>query len=314
MYLLQTNRRRGHKFLMSGALFGHSMARLVSMIMRIVWSCYPHNLRIGIAANVFAAAGVLILYIVDLFFAERVLRAAHPRIGWHPAIKIAFTAFFVLVVLVLAMIITVVIQSFYSLNPNTHRIDKDVQIFAQAYLLTVAFLPIPVVLAVVASPRRDNRRLDKFGTGRWRSKIVVLLAASFLLTLGRAFVATGTFGPMHLASNPPWYDSKASFFIWYFMIEIIVTYSFLILRVDQRFHVPDGSKRHGDYSNGVQTETKAGDLESASPQPPPEAHAKAAAAGSQSDEDSSEESRSLQKPSDKAEVERGREGDADAAR
>ena len=58
MTILQVNLRRGHKFVISGLLFGFCMSRLVTMILRIVWATRPTNLRLGIASNVFVYAGV----------------------------------------------------------------------------------------------------------------------------------------------------------------------------------------------------------------------------------------------------------------
>ena len=61
MTIFQLNKRRGHKFLMSGMLFGFCMARIVTQIMRIVWACYPTDVSVAIAATIFVAAGVLIV-------------------------------------------------------------------------------------------------------------------------------------------------------------------------------------------------------------------------------------------------------------
>lgn len=252
MTIFQLNNRRGHKFPMSGAMFGFSMARTVSMIMRIVWACYPHNLHIAIAASVFAAAGVLILYFVNILFVQRILRAVHPRVGWHRGTKAVFTVLYVTVPLILAMIITVVVQSFYTLNPNTHRIDHDVQIAAQAYLIFLSAVPLISIPIIVLIPRSENRPIEPFGTvGAFHSKISILVAGSFLLALGRCFIATSTLAHAPPVSSPAWYDSKAVFWIFYFTVEAIVIYSYALLRVDRRFHVPNGSSGPGHYAAGA---------------------------------------------------------------
>lgn len=245
MIIFQLNRRKGHKFLLSGVCFGFSMARITTMVMRIVWACYPRDVRIAIAASIFAAAGVLLIYVANLIFAQRILRAAHPRIGWHPAVGYAFKALWFMIPLILVMLITVLVQSFYSLNPNTHRIDHDIQIFAQAFLTLVAFLPIPIVVFSIAIPRRNNRRVDKFGLGRWRTKVAMVLGSSSLLLMARCFIATSTWVPVRPITHPGWFDSKAVFWVFYFTCEAIVIWLFVILRTDMRFHVPDHSK--GSY-------------------------------------------------------------------
>jgi hypothetical protein len=71
MTIFQKNRRQGHKFIMSALAFGFCMARTATMVLRIVWTCYPRNIRLGIAAMVFVSAGVLLLFIINLLFAQR---------------------------------------------------------------------------------------------------------------------------------------------------------------------------------------------------------------------------------------------------
>ncbi|KAK4941779.1 hypothetical protein LTR10_018383 [Elasticomyces elasticus] len=245
MTIFQLNRRRGHKFLFSGMLFGFCMARIVTMIMRIVWACYPEDVRIGIAAMIFVSAGVLILFLVNLVFAQRILRAAHPHFGWKKTLTIIFDILYVGILAMLAMVITATVQSFYTLNRNTHRIDRDLQMTASTYLLMIAFLPIPMVILGILVPRKT--RLEKFGTGRWRTKIAILLTTSVLLCLGAAFRSGTTYKNPRTRDDPAWYDAKWCFYFFNFTLEIIVVYLYIILRVDLRFHVPNGSKGPGDY-------------------------------------------------------------------
>jgi hypothetical protein len=248
MSILQLNLRKGHKFLMSGLLFGFCMARIVTCIMRIVWATRPTNIRIAIAASIFVSAGVLILFLINLIFAQRILRAAHPHFGWHKALSRAFMVFYVLILLMLATVITATVQSFYTLNTNTHRIDRDLQMLAGIYFMTVSFLPIPMVIIGLVVPRKT--RVEKFGTGRWRSKVIILLTTSVLLCLGASFRTGTTLKNPKPRDEPAWYDAKWCFYFFNFTLEIIVIYLYIILRIDRRFHVPNGSKGPGDYSGG----------------------------------------------------------------
>ncbi|KIW21387.1 hypothetical protein PV08_01967 [Exophiala spinifera] len=245
MAILQINRRRGHKFLMSGLMFGFCMARNITMIMRIVWACYPTDVQIAIAASIFAYAGVLVLFLVNVIFAQRILRAAHPHFGWHKTLSNVFIVLYVLIGVMLAMVISAIVQSFYTLSPNIHRIDRDLQITASTYLLFISFLPIPMVVCGLIVPRKT--RLEKFGTGRWRTKVAILLASSMLLCLGASFRSATTYKNPRPRDDPAWYDAKWCFYFFNFTVEIIVIFLYLILRVDRRFHVPDGSKGPGDY-------------------------------------------------------------------
>ena len=256
MTILQINLRRGHKFLMSGLLFGFCMARVVTCIMRIVWACYPTNVRVAIAATIFVSAGVLLLFLINLLFAQRIVRAAHPHFGWHRALHWVFIVLYVLIVVMLVVVITATVQSFYTLNPNTHRIDRDLQLTAATYFMFVAFLPFPLVIVGLIVPRKT--RVEKFGSGRWRTKIWVLLTASTFLLLGTAFRAGTSFKNPRPIQHPAWYHAKWCFYFFDFTTEIIVVYLYLLLRVDRRFYIPNGSKGPGDYVReaGVEEEKK----------------------------------------------------------
>src|SRR5262249_9151022 len=86
------NHRRGYKFLFSLAVFYFCLLRVLAMCLRIAFAADPHNASLAIAAGVFTAAGVIILFIVNLFFALRLLRGYHPELGWHPYVTFASRA------------------------------------------------------------------------------------------------------------------------------------------------------------------------------------------------------------------------------
>ena len=48
--------------------------------------------------------------------------------------------------------------------------------------------------------------------------------------------------------DPAWYQSKACFYVFNFVVEIIVIFLYVAVRVDQRFWVPNNSHAAGDYS------------------------------------------------------------------
>lgn len=249
MTILQVNRRRGHKFLLSGMMFGFCMARITTMIMRIVWATRPTNVRIAIAANIFVAAGVVLLFVVNIVFAQRIFRACHPHSGWHPLFHHLFTGLYVLIVLTLLMLITSVIQSFYTLNEHTKHIDRAILLYGQTFYSVIAFLPWPMVLLGLVIPRKT--RVEKFGQGRFRTQIAILLLTSFLLCLGACFrVGTNYAGGNRPINHPAAYQGKACFYIFNFTIEIIVILLYVVVRVDRRFWVSDHSKKAGDYSRG----------------------------------------------------------------
>lgn len=245
MTIFRKNRKRGHKFIPSAVTFGFCMSRVVANIIRIAWACHPHNVKIAIAAQIFVAAGILLLFILNLLYAQRMLRAAFPGFGWSTAVSTAFKGLYAIVVLSIIMLIVAVIQSMYTLNANTRRIDRDIQLYGVTYFAIVSFLPLPIVLLVLLFSR--GKQVEQFGSGSWRSKALVVLSAAVLLCLGASFRAGTTWMPPRLATNPPWYDHKACFYVFDFGIDISVVLLFLFARVDQRFWVPNGSSKVRHY-------------------------------------------------------------------
>lgn len=245
MTLFQLNNRRGHKFLPSAVTFGFCMSRIVANCLRIAWACYPHNIRVAIASQIFIAAGVLLLFIINLLFAQRILGAFHPRVGSSVTLGIFFKLLYVLIVLVLAMLITSIVQSFYTLNSNTHRIDRDLQLGGMTFFMAISFLPFPI-LAYVLVTRRNCYGIQRFGTGGWPMKFTIVAGAAFFLCLGASFRAGTMYKQPQPKEYPAWYDDKACLYVFDFTLEIIVVYIYLIGRVDLRFYVPNSSREKSE--------------------------------------------------------------------
>ena len=121
MTILQVNLRRGQKFVMSGMLFGFCMARITALTLRLAVSTHPTNISLLIAANIFAALGVILLFVINLIFTQRILRATHPRLGWHKAFSLAFKIYYASVVAVIMVLITAIVQSSYTRDRSILR-------------------------------------------------------------------------------------------------------------------------------------------------------------------------------------------------
>jgi hypothetical protein len=245
MTILQVNLRRGKKFIISGMIFGFCMARITAATLRLVWSTHHQSVPIAIAANIFMAAGVILLFVINLIFTQRVLRATHPQWTWTKWFSLAFKLYYASIVIMLIALIIGTVQSFYTLSHNTRRIDRTIQLVGSTYFAVGAFLPIPLIVLNIILPKQS--RVEKFGEGRFRTKIYILLFCSFILTFGAAFRAGVGYVPRP-RDNPAWYHSKAVFYIINFGIEITVVALYAIIRVDKRFHVPNGAKGPGDYT------------------------------------------------------------------
>ena len=279
MAIFQLNRRREHKFVFSVLLFGFCMARIAALVMRLVWTSRPTSVPVAIAAGVFTAAGVLLLFLVNLLFAQRLLRAYHPRLGWSGPVRWAFRALMASVVAVLVMVIVTSVHSFFTLDAAVRRKERHVQMFAVVYLAVLAFLPVLIVGPAVLVARRQRRRIrqaaaaaaaaaaegvegdkmdggggggiDKFGAGSVRAKLWLLLGTSALLALGAGFRAGVNLSAPRPIDRPAWYHSKAAYYCFNFGIELVVVYAYAIARFDRRFHVPDGCSGPGHYAAGA---------------------------------------------------------------
>ncbi|KAF9696908.1 hypothetical protein EKO04_004925 [Ascochyta lentis] len=250
--ILKSNKGRGHKFIFNGALLGLCKIRIITMSLRIAWACHQHNVGLAMAANVFVYVGTIILYMINWFFTQRIVRAQHTKLGWSMPYRIVHRGALAFLVISLLMIVVTSIWQFFTLNNNSLRIFRDLQLAGQTYFTVFAFAPIVFVLVSLIIPRHE---IDKFGAGRLRVNIIILLIAAAVLSTGQIFRCVINWLPPFPLRNaqgqfqdPPWYYEKACFYAFNFVTEIIVVVMYAVVRVDLRFHVPDGAKRAGDYS------------------------------------------------------------------
>lgn len=258
MTIFQRNLGRGHKFIPSAATFGFCMARIMANIMRIVWAVKPTNVQVAIAAQIFVAAGVIILFILNLLFAQRMLRASHPHIGWSRITSNFFLALYILIIITLAMVITATVQSLYSLNNNTRRIDRDIQLYGSTYFTVISFLPFIILAFVFFVPRRAGQQFDAFGEGSWTAKASIVATAAFCLCLGAAFRTGTSYMDPRPMTDPAWYHHKACFYVFNFGLEAFVMFMYLFVRFDKRFFVPNGSSKVKSYSTDLNATQEKG--------------------------------------------------------
>jgi hypothetical protein len=222
------------------------------MSLRIAWTCHPTNVGLGIAANVFVYVGTIILFMVNWFFVQRIVRAQHQRFGWSTPYRIFHRVALVVLIITLIMLITVNIWQSFTINATKIHVFRALQLTGQTYFTIFCFAPAVLVLISVLIPRRE---VEKFGAGRLRINITILLIAVAILTTGQLFRCVIAWIPQtpvrDSAGQPvaqPWYLHKVCFYIFNFVTEIAVVIMFAIVRVDLRFHVPNGSRMSGDYS------------------------------------------------------------------
>ncbi|KAF2500295.1 hypothetical protein BU16DRAFT_434033, partial [Lophium mytilinum] len=239
------NRHRGHKFIFSRAMLAFCVIRMATMSLRIVWACNRKNVSIGIAAQIFVYVGTVILFIMNWFFAQRITRAQHPRFGWSTPYRILQRGALVLLICCLLMLVTVALQSFFTLDKNIHRIDRNIQLAGLTYFALFSFAPNLILVVNALLPRYGKERI---GEGNMTKNILILALAVTTLALGACFRAgTSWLNPTPLRAATPWYLSTTCFYVFSFTTEILVVILYAWTRFDLRFWVPDGAKKPGDY-------------------------------------------------------------------
>jgi len=227
--------------------------------LRIAATSVPTNIPLQIAANIFVSAGIVLLYIINIILAQRIIRASHPRFGWHPLFSLFLKSVYVLIGFALVILITVTVQSFYTLRPRTRTIDRDLQLFGTTFMMIVAFLPALMTSIALLAPMKASP--ERFGTGSFAAKVWILLIGSLSLSLGAGFrCGTAWKKPVPRNQPLPWYYHKACFYIFIFTVELVVVYTYAIARVDLRFWVPNGAEGPGSYEAGVKASDEV-DLE-----------------------------------------------------
>jgi hypothetical protein len=222
------------------------VSRILTSILRIASVSLPQNIHLALAAQIFLAAGILILFIINIVFAMRLVRSTHRSFGWHPAFGTAFKLLFVVIGATLVMLIAGTIQSFYTLDPQILASDRSLQLYGSTVLAIVATLPLPMAALTLLIPYSP---LDEFGAGRLRTKVIVLLMSTTLLSVGAWYRCVIVWQPPVPRSQPlPGYLAKGPFYIINFLIEFQTVIMYAILRVDQRYHIPNGAKGPGSYS------------------------------------------------------------------
>jgi hypothetical protein len=244
--IFQRNRRRRHKFILTILLAGFSWARVGTLVLRISWATRPTNIRLAMAAQIFFNAGILIVYIANLVLAQRILRAKQPRIGWNPILRIVYKVLYASIGLALAAVIVAVVVSSYTLSLHTRSVCHDIQLAALTYLLIFTCLPIFHVVVAVMCPKSNDE--ETFGKGSMRSKCIVVTLSSSLCIIIAGFKAGVNWSPARPITNPAWYDSKASFYVFASTVEILVLCLLTFSRIDKRFFVPNGCNQPGDYT------------------------------------------------------------------
>lgn len=246
MTIFVRNKRSKHKFFVSWGMFGLCVSRVVTCTLRIVWAKKPTNQSVAIAAQIFLNAGVLIVYIVALYLSTRLLRATQPKVGWNFYLAKVLVLMYVFMACMLVLLIAFTVKSFYTSNTTLLSVAHWIQRAAILYMLIFTVIALVFYMCALLYPRTCEP--ENFGAGSLVAKFTIMGATLFFALFLSGLRTAYMWAPSHLASNPPWYDTRATFYIIVLGFELAVIYLFLLTRVDKRFWVPNGSSKPGDYS------------------------------------------------------------------
>ena len=247
--IFQRNRRRGHKFLMSWALFGFAMARKGTMVLRIAWSTRPNNGSVALAATIFAFLGVVVIYVVVLLLSLRVLRACQPTLGWNVWLGKGIKITYAVLLIVVLVVVPFSILNGFTKDPQLSRACGWVIKAGVLYFFLFNLIAPVLYLLALFLPRPTDIEPEDFGTGSMQAKLVVLAVVLFFTNVISAFRFGVAWAPYRPLSHPAWYDSRAAFYLVELGFELIITFTLVFARFDRRFWIPNGSKRPGDYSS-----------------------------------------------------------------
>ncbi|KPM43735.1 hypothetical protein AK830_g2775 [Neonectria ditissima] len=242
------NKRRGHKFIISILLNGFCIIRILTCSMRMAWATHLTNSSIVVTAQVFNSAGIILIYIINLVFAQRILRARQPAIGWLPPVGIFFKALYICIVGSLIMGIVALALLVSTTSPKTIAACRDVQLASITFLLVLTTLPLFFLAITYLLPESPDK--EEFGQGTMAHKVIIV-TLSTCLSITVAGYKAGAAWDVRPLTNPGWFDSKPAFYVFGFTLEIFILVLFIFTRVDRRFHIPDQCTQPGDYSRGV---------------------------------------------------------------
>ncbi|KAF3936262.1 hypothetical protein ABW19_dt0206502 [Dactylella cylindrospora] len=247
--ILKGNMGKGHKFKLQIFMIGFCMSRVVTLSLRSAWSYHPSDVDLAIANQVFNAAGVVALYILNLIFCHRLFRAKHPTVeaGFKGKIFYGiFTAIYTLIGCIFVLVIVPSIWGFFTMDPALQHkflIIRKVAGTIMAFITFLPFLIVPLTLILPNHGIEGQIGLDKHYKGGFIVKGTIILIGAFFLTFGAGFRAGLAFTAPRPRTNPAWYHSRAAYYVTYFVCEYLTVLFYTAVRVDERFSVLDKPDR-----------------------------------------------------------------------
>ncbi|KAK3933612.1 hypothetical protein QBC46DRAFT_368664 [Diplogelasinospora grovesii] len=244
--IYRNNAKRGHKFLLSDVIFDFCMIRTLTCIFRIIW-VFVNTRGIILVALIFENGGAAVLFAVNIFFVQRLVRSIQPHYGWNPIFGyVTLTLAFSVPAVIILNIVSLSVSFFSVGNEVRLGATKGMLIFGASWNVFLVNFPMMALFAacVVQGPKPEP-----FGIGQFRTKAAILLFGAAALSIGAALRLAAIVNPQPPDSSDVLY-SKALFYMTGFLLEILVVALYAVGRVDLLFHIPDASAGPGDYARG----------------------------------------------------------------
>ncbi|KAF5135176.1 hypothetical protein E5D57_005820 [Metarhizium anisopliae] len=243
----KANAKRGHKFLLSSLMFDFCMVRVTTCLFRILWAFIGLQAPgIVLVANVFQNGGLIamcpsavVVFAVNLFFAQRLIRAMHPSIGWHPVFS-RYSLFLIWTCPAVTIMNIIAVCVNFLVPARAQGAETVLQVGACWNMMLVV---TPLLWLFIASAK-PGPTPENFGTGDFRAKASLLVFSASVMTVGAAVRLTIAFNH----NGPEQLFSKASLYTTQFILEYLVVAAYAFFRIDQIYHIPNGSSGPGDYS------------------------------------------------------------------
>jgi heme/copper-type cytochrome/quinol oxidase subunit 2 len=207
---------------------------------RTAWAAHPSNVHVAIATLVFAYAGIILLFIVNLALTQQVVYTQHPQLRRSNPLTIASLMLLLIIIGAVFGLIAGIVLEFHWPPEDTSALA--LRTYGSATYAVIAFIPIPIVAisAYSRARRQPNEKTVQWGgssaEGSMVPQVVVIVISASFLTIGAAYrLATLCLSPPS-GDNPvetPWYLSRGSFYTFNFGIGLFVVCFWLILRVDE---------------------------------------------------------------------------------
>lgn len=230
------------------------ITRIIATSLRMGWAVNPSNISLASAAQIFVYAGVVILILTNLFFAQRFVRAQHPRFGWRKSFSLSIGIWALICCIAVFLLIVSVIVTASLQDAFSQQAAQELQLFTNIVFTITALLPIPIVgISAIAKshPTLKPKPVDNFGKGSLNRKMVIIFSTATMLSIGAIYRASITLvSPVSLEAPVPWYFSRASFYVFNFTLEFVLITLWLVVRIDAQFIIPDGANGPMTYGNG----------------------------------------------------------------